>query len=99
MTPVHIEMLISQIMFWGIFIFSLCIWYEFYRATDKGKLRSLIMELFLTKAWVYGFAGAYYLIWDLGYFQNSSALWVRIICNVPMVFVMWRLYRFIKWGK
>lgn len=92
----HLEMILSELLFLGIVIFSLFIWYEFYISRD-GKLRILIMELFLAKCWVYGLAGVYYLLVDFGYFDGLSTLWLRIACNLPMCIVMVRLYRWIKW--
>ncbi len=65
------EMIFSQGMFWGIFIFSALIAYEFYLSRD-GQLRILIIELFLSKCWCYGIAGAFYLFWDFGYLQRAN---------------------------
>lgn len=92
------EKIASQIMFWTIVVLAWLIFYEFKRSVD-GKLRILIMELFLAKVWAYGLAGLYFLFWDFGYFQTTSVLWLRLIVNLPMFWVMIKLYRFIKWGK
>jgi len=89
------EMLISQLIFWGIVIFSGMIAYEFYLSRD-GLLRILIIQLFLAKCWQFGVAGSYYLAWDLGYFQTFDQVLLRVVCNTPMVIVMWRLWLYIR---
>jgi len=90
--------IISQLLFWSIVIFSGVIAYEFYRSKD-GRLRILIIELFLAKMWCYGVAGTYYLLWDLHHVSSDNALWLRIVCNLPMFIVMLRLYQFIRVKK
>ena len=92
------EMTISQILFWGITLFSCMIWWEFYKSVD-GRMRVLVLRLFATKIWIYGLAGTYYLIWDFGYLRDVSGLWLRITCNLPMVIVMFEWYRYIKYKK
>jgi len=91
-------MILSQIIFWGITIFSALIWWEFYTSVD-GRVRILSMRLFATKIWVYGIAGIYYLLWDFGYFREVSPLFLRVLCNAPMVIVMFEWYRYIKYKK
>lgn len=95
MTP---EMILSQILFWSITVASGFIAYEFY-ISQNGKLRKLIIELFCAKMFVYGGAGLYYLLQDLGMFHDAQPIWMRVVLNFPMAIVMVRLYRFIKWGK
>lgn len=90
-----IEMIFSQVIFWTIVIMSLLITYEFYLSRN-GRLRVLIIELFLAKVWCYGIAGFYYLLWDLGYLHDLSTIWLRIVSNAPMMWVMVRLYLFIR---
>lgn len=90
--------IISQFLFWAIVAFSGIIAYEFYKSKD-GRLRVLIIELFLAKMWCYGIAGTYYLLWDLHQVHSDNALWLRIVCNLPMFIVMLRLYRFIRLRK
>lgn len=82
-------------MFWGIVVFSYFIYLEFKRSKD-GRLRILIMELFLAKIFVYGVAGAYYLAWDILAFPDNYSLLLRLVINAPMVIVMWKLYWFIR---
>lgn len=91
-------MIASQILFWGITIFSILIWWQFYTSVD-GRVRVLAIRLFAVKAWVYGLAGAYYLIWDFGYLRDMSGLWLRLACNIPMVVVMFEWYRYIKYKR
>lgn len=92
------EMIASQILFWGITIFSAMIWWQVYRS-EGGRMKTLALHLFATKVWVYGLAGVYYLLFDFGYFHNTAGLWIRIWCNAPMVFVMFEWYRYIKYKK
>jgi hypothetical protein len=92
------EMIASQIMFWGITLFSCLIWWEFYKSIN-GRMRVLVLRLFATKIWIYGLAGAYYLAWDFGYFRDMSGLWLRLICNLPMVIVMFEWYKYVKYKK
>lgn len=92
------EMIASQILFWSISIAAAFIAYEFYKSVD-GRLRKLIIELFCAKIFVYGGAGLYYLLQELGFYNDSQPIWMRVILNLPMAIVMVRLYKFIKWGK
>lgn len=93
-----LEMIGSQIMFWVITILAVLITWEFYRSVD-GRLRILMIQLFLSKVWIYGFAGTFYLFWDFGYFRSVDQLWVRLICNVPMFIIMIKLWLYIKYKK
>jgi hypothetical protein len=91
-------MILSQILFWGITIFSGLIWWEFYKSKN-GRVRVLSMRLFATKVWVYGVAGVYYLLLDFGAFKDVSPLFIRVLCNAPMIIVMFEWYRYIKYKK
>lgn len=87
--------ILSQLLFWIIVAMSLFICYEFYLSKD-GKLRLLIIELFLAKVWCYGVAALFYLFFDFGYFHSWPTIGLRIVCNGPMMIVMVRLYLFIR---
>lgn len=87
--------IISQLLFWGIAVFSLLIAIKFYQSKD-GRLRVLIIELFLAKIWVYGGAAVYYLLQDVGFIPHWSPVFIRLALNLPMFFVMFRLYVFIS---
>jgi hypothetical protein len=89
------EVVASQLLFWGIVYFSYKIYVAFNHSVGD-KLKYLVMELFLTKMWTYGIAAAYYLMYDLHLIGVVSSLWIRIICNAPMVWVMYRLWNYIK---
>lgn len=86
---------ILQIFLWTIVVLSALIAYEFYRSKD-GRLRLLIIELFLTKMWVYGGGAIYYLLMDYGYMTSIEPGFVRIALNLPMLFVMLKLWGFIR---
>lgn len=89
-----LETIVSQLIFWSITLLAVNIAWLFYKSRGD-RLRTLVIELFLSKIWVYGLAGTYYLCWDLGYLHGWSAIWVRIICNAPMVYVMFKLRNYI----
>lgn len=94
MNTVIMEMILSQLIFWGVVVFAFLIYLQFKRSKD-GKLRLLIMELFLAKMWCYGVAGLYYLLWDANYLHDWNLIVLRIVCNIPMLIAMARLYFFI----
>lgn len=83
------EFAITELMLLVIAGFSAFITWEFYKSRN-GRLRILIIELFLAKIWVYGGAFILYLIVD-----NMTA-WMRLALNVPMFIVMLRLYGYIR---
>lgn len=95
MNSLTIEMLCSQIMFWTIAIISWLIAWEFYKSKD-GRLRVLMIEFFISKVWVYSFAGLFFLLWDFGYFRDVDQIWVRLGCNVPMFIIMLKLLSYIR---
>lgn len=65
--------------------------YEFYRSVD-GKLRVLIIQLFITKIFVYGGAAAFFLIYP----PDSLALIRAVVLNLPMFWVMVKLWKYIR---
>ncbi len=93
-----IEMIASQVLFWGITIFSIMIWYEFHRSVD-GRMRILVLRLFASKIWVYGLAGAFYLCYDFGYFRDFPQIYLRLACNLPMVVIMYQWWVHIRMKK
>jgi len=98
MTSEHLEMLASQIMFWGITVFSCMIWWEFYKSRD-GRMRVLVLYLFGSKTFIYGGAGLFFLLYDFGYFRDFPQLYLRLILNAPMIVIMVEWYRYIKYKK
>lgn len=64
--------------------------YEFYKSRD-GRLRILIIRLFVAKVFVYGGAAALLILHGINY-----ASWMRVALNTPMFFVMLSLYAFIR---
>lgn len=97
MRPPLIDMILSQIMFWGITLYAAIICYRFYQTVD-GKLRVLMIELFISKIWAYAIAGLFFLLWDMGYLDNFPQIYMRLVCNLPMLIVMYRLERYIRPG-
>lgn len=94
MRALTVEEIISQIIFWTIVVLSVNIAWLFYKSQD-GRLRVLVIELFLSKIWVYGLAATYYLCLDFGHFRDLNVIWVRIICNAPMFWIMLKLRNYI----
>ena len=85
---------ILQVVLCTIAILSALIAYEFYKSKD-GRLRLLIIELFITKVWVYGGADAYYMLTDLGHVHWNDSI-VKVALNTPMFIVMLKLWKFIR---
>lgn len=83
--------LILQIFLFTIAIVSGFIAYSFYRSKD-GRLRILMIELFLAKVWVYGGAG----INEVFHLHIVSFTLLRILLNLPMFFVMLKLWAYIR---
>jgi hypothetical protein len=81
--------IILQVFLWVITVTSAFIAYEFYKSKD-GRLRILIIELFIAKVWVYGGSALYYL------FMPETTILVKIGLNLPMLIVMLRLYHYIR---
>lgn len=95
MIPIAIEMILSQLFFWGIVVLSAMIAHEFWKSKN-GVLRKLIIAYFISKVWAYGIAAVYYLMQDMGYFSGAQPIWIRLICNLPMFIVMLRLWKYIR---
>lgn len=93
-----IEELIAQVFLWTIAFLAAIIAHEFYRSKD-GRLRILIIELFISKIWVYGGAAIYFLWLQRNPAFPLSASLVRVILNFPMFVVMLRLYKYIRLKK
>jgi len=91
------ELLFSELLFISITLFSMLIAYEFWKSKD-GRLRVLIIELFIAKVWVYGGGGIYYYLRAIGYLPYLSLWWILAL-NAPMCWVMFRLYKFIRQKK
>jgi len=91
-----VEMIISQLLFWWIVTRSVFILIEFKKARGDEKLRLLMLELFGSKIWCYGLAAIFYLFWDFNFLQTWDTVLLRILCNLPMMLVMERLYLYVK---
>ena len=81
---------ISQIELWTVAILAAVIAYEFYKSVN-GRLRILLIRLFVTKVWVYGGAAIYYLI-----LPDIPFIYIRIILVAPMFIVMLQLWGYIR---
>lgn len=87
--------ILSQVILWTIVIMSILIAHEFYKSKD-GKLRILIISLFICKIWVYGGFATYNLLIDFGYINSIPAVYIRLILNFPMFIVMLKLWGYIR---
>lgn len=83
----------------GMAALSGLIAYEFKRSTDYGKLRSLWLELFLSKSYLYTSTAIYFIATLFGYMQLLSIAWVLFFINLPTFITKMRLYIFIKYNK
>lgn len=88
----NIYEILLQIFLWTIAVLSGIIAYEFY-TSKNGRLRLLMIELFCAKVFVYGGAAVWYLI------HPGQYAIVRICLNLPMFFVMLKLWGFIRRNK
>lgn len=86
-----VDDIVLQIFLWIIVFISVFIAHEFYKSKD-GRLRVLVIRLFLAKIFVYGGA-AIAIIWGI----NTPL--VKIGLNLPMLLVMLQLYAFIRRKK
>lgn len=65
--------------------------HEFYKSKD-GRLRILVIRLFLCKVWIYGGAAVLFMVYP----PDKVALIRLIVLNVPMLLVMLQLYQYIR---
>lgn len=98
MRPPLIDMVLSQILFWGNTIFFFSISRLFYLSED-GRIRVLAIRLFGALTWLFLIAGIYYFLWDIKVIEGDYSIYVRLICNVPLIFIAIQWYRHVKWGK
>ena len=82
--------MISQIELIAIAILSAFIARDFYISKD-GRVRILMIRLFISKIWVYGGAALYYWLCP-----DQNMIWVRIILNLPMVIIMFQIWAYIR---
>lgn len=81
---------ITELFLIVIAVFSALIAYEFYNSKD-GRLRVLIIRLFVAKVWVYGGAAIVYMA------NLPLNEWVvRFVLNLPMFIIMLQLWEFIR---
>lgn len=73
-----------------IAVLSVFIAYEFYKSKD-GRLRILVIRLFLAKVFVYGGAAALLMFHGINY-----PIWIKVALNAPMFVVMLELYAYIR---
>jgi hypothetical protein len=70
--------------------------YEFKKSTEMGKLRTLWLELFLSKTYLYASTAIYFAATLCGYLHLISLAWVLFLINLPTFVAKVRLYMFIK---
>jgi len=83
----------------GMAAISGLIAYEFKQSSEYGKLRTLWLELFVSKTYLYGSTAIYFIATLFGYLQLISLAWVLFFINVPTFVAKVRLYIFIKYKK
>lgn len=81
---------LSQILLWTVALLSGLIAHAFY-TSKNGRLRLLMIELFIAKSVVYGGAAIYFLI-----MPPIDFVYVRITLILPMFIVMIKLYKYIR---
>lgn len=81
---------LSQIELLTIGLLSAFIAFDFYRSKD-GRLRVLMIRLFVSKVWVYGGAALFYWLMPYG-----NIVWARPILIAPMFLVMLQLWSYIR---
>lgn len=86
---------LSQLFYAIILCLSIAVAWEFYKSKD-GKLRVIIISLFLAKVWVYGGAMVYHALIDFGIIQKVDRIFIQLILNFPMVIIMLRLWKYIR---
>lgn len=86
---------LSQLFYAVIILLAVLIAWEFYKSKD-GKLRIIIIALFIAKVWVYGGAMIYHFLLDFGYIKHVDRIFVQLVLNFPMVAIMLRLWKFIR---
>jgi len=74
-----------------IVIMSGGIAWEFYKSRN-GRLRQLIIALFVCKVWVYGGAGMFFIFWE----PDANSVLRMLILNIPMMAVMLYLWKYIR---
>ena len=87
------------IMLLGMASISGLIAYEFKKSSEYGKLRTLWLELFISKTYLYASTAIYFIATLFGYLQPISLAWVLFVINLPTFVAKVRLYIFIKYKK
>lgn len=84
-------LIVIELILLTIAVLAGLIAHEFYKSQD-GRLRVLIISLFLCKVWIYGGAAVIFMIFP----PDSRALFRLLVLNFPMFCIMVSLYRYIK---
>lgn len=87
----NLDLILIEIILWTIAILAGMIAYEFYKSKD-GKLRILIISLFVCKVYLYGGAAIWFLFTNV----NHTGLIRSLILNFPMFCIMLRLYKYVR---
>ena len=70
--------------------------YEFQRSSDYNKMRSLWMELFWSKSYLYSAYAIYYVLVVLGIISGLPLSYAFILVNLPTFVTKIRLWLFIR---
>lgn len=85
----------SEILFVFIAISSGFIAYDFYRAKN-GKLRRLMIALFLSKVWLYGGSAVYLLVKHYKHLLWISDQLFPVIACTPMFITMLFIWKYVR---
>lgn len=96
MRPPLFEMILSQLSFAVIGFSSLYTAYLFHTSTDKGLLKRLVVRLFLTLGYSALLIGGWWLLWDLNVIDEQQPIWIRLMAQIPLCWVIFRFLWFVK---
>lgn len=89
-------MIISQLCFWSVAIYSTNTAWKFYKSVD-GRMRVLTIRLFVAISVVYTIAGTHYLLYDFSLLEQWN-IFERILCSLVMLWATMGYNRHIR-GK
>jgi hypothetical protein len=94
--PNDLENLVISVILFSVVVAISLVLFNVFRRTINGKLRVLMMQLFITKVWTYGASAVYFVLQYNNLMMWLKPQWFRVIAVVPMVWVMLRLYQYIR---
>lgn len=91
--PGIIEMVISQLVFWGVCLYAGIVLVKFFRA-KPAPIKSVMIRILAAIFWLYLIAGFHYLLYDVNIWGDWN-IWERIISNAPMLIALYGFNRYI----